>query len=64
MKINFQNGEPPKGYIKLTTRSNKSRNNYWGKYGLLQTCSFQSDLIVPVVGCTCIIMVIWVEMSS
>ena len=33
-------------YIKLTTRSRKSKTYYLGIYGLLPTCSFYSDLIV------------------
>ena len=33
--------------MKLTTRSNKSKTYYSGKYGLLQTCSFLSDITVP-----------------
>ena len=33
-------------YIKLTTRSRKSKTYYLGIYGLLPTCSFYSDLTV------------------
>ena len=36
----------PLGYMKLTTMSKKSKACYWRKYCLLQTSSFQSDLIV------------------
>ena len=32
--------------MKLTARSNMSKTYYWGKHGLLQTCSFLSDLTV------------------
>ena len=33
--------------MELTKGSKKSKTYYWEKYGLIQTCSFQSDLTVP-----------------
>ena len=36
----FHKWGTPWGYMKLTTRSKKSKTYYLGKYGLLQTCSF------------------------
>ena len=31
----------------ITTKSLNSKTTYWGRYGLLQTSSFWSDLTVP-----------------
>ena len=36
----FHKWGTPWGYMKPTTRSEKSKTYYLGKYGLLQTCSF------------------------
>ena len=36
----FHKWGTPLGYMKLTARSKKSKTYCWGRYGLLQTCSF------------------------